>query len=102
MPGAQWTRVTEEVATALAGHRPVVALETTLGSHGVSAGRGLAVAVESERRVREAGATPATVGIVDGAIHVGLTKAELERFAEAETSARKVGARDLAACLAPG
>ena len=102
MPGAQWTRVTEEVATALAGHRPVVALETTLVSHGFSAGRGLAVAVESERRVREAGATPATVGIVDGAIHVGLTKAELERFAEAGTSARKVGARDLAACLAQG
>ncbi len=102
MPGAQWTRVTEEVATALAGHRPVVALETTLVSHGFSAGRGLAVAVESERRVRDAGATPATVGIVDGAIHVGLTKAEMERFAEAGTSARKVGARDLAACLAQG
>ena len=102
MPAAHWTRVTEEVATALAGHRPVVALETTLVSHGFSAGRGLAVAVESERRVREAGATPATVGIVDGAIHVGLTKAELERFAEAGTSARKVGARDLAACLAQG
>ena len=102
MPGAQWTRVTEEVATALAGHRPVVALETTLVSHGFSAGRGLAVAVESERRVRAAGAAPATVGIVDGAIHVGLTKAELERFAEAGTSARKVGARDLAACLAQG
>jgi pseudouridine-5'-phosphate glycosidase len=42
------------------------------------------------------------VGIVDGAIHVGLTGAELERFAEAGTSARKVGARDLAACLAQG
>ena len=102
MPGAQWTRMTEEVARALAAHRPVVALETTLVSHGFSAGRGLAVAVESERRVREAGATPATVGIVDGAIHVGLTKAELERFAEAGTAARKVGARDLAACLAQG
>jgi pseudouridylate synthase len=102
MPGAQWTRVTEEVAAAMGEHRPVVALETTLVSHGFSAGRGLAVAVESERRVRAAGATPATVGIVDGAIHVGLTKAELERFAAAGMSARKVGARDLAACLAQG
>ena len=100
--GAQWTRVTEEVAAAMRQHRPVVALETTLVSHGFSEGRGLAAAVESERRVREAGATPATVGILDGAIHVGLTKAELERFAGAGTSARKVGARDLAACLAQG
>jgi pseudouridine-5'-phosphate glycosidase len=99
---AQWTRVTEEVAAAMGEHRPVVALETTLVSHGFSEGRGLAAAVQSERRVREAGATPATVGILDGAVHVGLTKAELERFAEAGTSARKVGARDLAACLAQG
>ena len=96
------TRVTEEVAEALARHRPVVALETTLVSHGFSEGRGLAAAVESERRVREAGATPATVGVIDGAIHIGLTKAELERFAEAGPTARKVGARDLAACLAQG
>jgi pseudouridylate synthase len=99
-PGGQYMRVTEEVALALADHRAVVALETTLVSHGFSEGRGLAAATESERRVRDAGATPATVGIVDGAIHVGLTKAELERFVEAGTSARKVGARDLAACLA--
>ncbi len=98
----QWTQVTEEVAEALARHRPVVALETTLVSHGFSDGLGLAAATESERRVREAGATPATVGIVDGAIHVGLTEAELERFAEAGLAARKVGARDLAACLAQG
>ena len=98
----QWTQVTEEVAEALAQRRPVVALETTLVSHGFSDGLGLAAATESERRVREAGATPATVGIVDGAIHVGLTKAALERFAEAGLAARKVGARDLAACLAQG
>jgi pseudouridine-5'-phosphate glycosidase len=94
--------VTEEVAEALAQHRPVVALETTLVSHGFSDGLGLAAATESERRVREAGATPAAVGIVAGAIHVGLTRAELERFAEAGLAARKVGARDLAACLAQG
>ena len=93
----QWIQVTEEVAEALARHRPVVALETTLVSHGFADGLGLAAATESERRVREAGATPATVGIVDGAIHVGLTQAELERFAEAGLAARKVGARDLAA-----
>ncbi|HEY2523050.1 MAG TPA: pseudouridine-5'-phosphate glycosidase [Streptosporangiaceae bacterium] len=97
-----YTRVSEEVATALAEHRPVVALETTLVSHGFSGGRGLTVAVESERRVRAAGAVPATAGILDGAIHIGLTPAELERFSGAGLSARKVGARDLAACLAQG
>jgi pseudouridine-5'-phosphate glycosidase len=92
-----YAQVSEEVADALAGHRPVVALETTLVSHGFSGGRGLTVAVESERRVRAAGAVPATAGILDGAIHIGLTPAELERFAAAGLSARKVGARDLAA-----
>jgi pseudouridylate synthase len=98
----QWFRVTEEVADALSQHRPVVALETTLVSHGFSGGRGLTVAVESERRVRAAGAVPATAGILDGAIHIGLNPSELERFAAAGLSARKVGARDLAACLAQG
>jgi pseudouridine-5'-phosphate glycosidase len=97
-----YTRVSEEVATALREHRPIVALETTLVSHGFSGGRGLPVAIESEHRVRAAGAIPATAGILDGTIHIGLTPAELERFSEAGLSARKVGARDLAACLAQG
>jgi pseudouridine-5'-phosphate glycosidase len=97
-----YTQVSEEVGTALREHRPVVALETTLVSHGFSGGRGLAVAIESEDRVRATGAVPATAGILDGAIHIGLSPAELERFSAAGLSARKVGARDLAACLAQG
>jgi pseudouridylate synthase len=96
------TVVAGEVAEARHAGGPVVALETTLVAHGFSDGQGLAAAVEAERRVREAGAAPATVGIIDGTIRVGLTRAELERFAEAGASARKVGARDLAACLAQG
>ena len=95
-------RIAGEVASALAAGRPVVALETTLVSHGFSAGRGLAAAIESEDRVRAAGAVPATVGIVDGALRVGLDRASLERFAEAGTGARKVGARDIAACVVQG
>jgi pseudouridylate synthase len=94
--------VTDEVAAAISDGRAVVALETTLVSHGFSAGRGLAAALDSEERVRAAGATPATVGVLDGAIRVGLTAAELERFADAGTAARKVGARDLAACVVQG
>jgi pseudouridine-5'-phosphate glycosidase len=96
------TVVAEEVAETRQRGGPVVALETTLISHGFSDGKGLLAAVEAERRVREASATPATVGIIDGTIRVGLTKSELERFAEAGESARKVGARDLAACLVQG
>ena len=95
-------RIADEVASALAAGRPVVALETTLVSHGFSAGRGLAAAIESENRVRTAGAVPATVGVVDGAVCVGLDRAVLERFAEAGTQARKVGARDMAACVVQG
>ena len=95
-------RLSDEVSAALADGRAVVALETTLVSHGFSAGRGLAVALDSEERVRAAGAVPATIGIVEGAIRVGLDKAALERFAEAGTTARKVGPRDIGACVVQG
>ena len=85
--------VAEEVREAQA----VVALETTLVAHGFPAGEGLAVALESERLVRDAGAVPATIGVLDGVIRVGLLPDELERF---DAAARKVGPRDLAACVA--
>jgi pseudouridine-5'-phosphate glycosidase len=91
--------LSDEVAEALDRSEPVVALETTLVSHGFSEGRGLVAALEAAQRVRVAGAVPATVGIVDGVIRVGLDDAELERFAAAGTGARKVGARDIAACV---
>jgi pseudouridylate synthase len=92
----------EEVAAALAGGQPVVALETTLVSHGFPGGQGVEVALAAEERVRSAGAIPATVGILDGAVRVGLTADELARFARAGESARKAGARDLAACVVQG
>jgi pseudouridylate synthase len=95
-------RVDPEIASALGGRRAVVALETTLVAHGFPGGRGAAVARESERRVREAGAVPATIGVVDGEIRVGLASAELERFSAAGEEARKVGPRDLAACAVQG
>jgi pseudouridine-5'-phosphate glycosidase len=88
-------RVSEEVRAANA----VVALETTLVAHGFPPGDGLAVAAESEQRVRDAGAVPATIGVLDGEIRVGLSLAELERF---DASARKAGPRDLAVCVAQG
>ncbi len=84
-------RVADEVREAGGA---VVALETTLVAHGFPAGEGAAVGLESERRVRAAGAVPATIGVLDGEIVVGLTEPELERFG---ADARKVGPRDLAA-----
>jgi pseudouridine-5'-phosphate glycosidase len=95
-------RISAEIAAALRAGQAVVALETTLVSHGFSAGRGLLAALDSEARVRAEGAVPATIGVLDGVIRVGLEAGELERFAEAGTSARKVGARDLAACAVQG
>jgi pseudouridine-5'-phosphate glycosidase len=83
-------RVSDEVRDATA----VVGLETTLVAHGFPPGEGAAVGLASESAVREAGAVPATIGVVDGEIVVGLTGDELARF---DASARKVGPRDLAA-----
>jgi pseudouridine-5'-phosphate glycosidase len=95
-------RIAEDVAEALRRGDPVVALETTLVAHGFSAGRGLAAAQAAEAGVRAAGATPATIGIVDGTVRVGLDPGSLDRFAEAGPRARKVGARDIAACVVQG
>lgn len=94
-------RIHPEVRAALEARRPVVALETTLVSHGFPGGEGTLVAAEAERRVRAAWAVPATIGVVDGVIQVGLTEAELQRFGDTP-DARKVGPRDLAACAAQG
>jgi pseudouridylate synthase len=92
-------RLSAEVEEALRRRRPVVALETTLVAHGFPAGEGAAVAFESEHRVRQAGAVPATTGVLDGEIRAGLEPADLERF---DAAARKAGPRDLAACAAQG
>src|SRR5947207_9437408 len=89
-------RVSDEVRGALAGSGAVVALETTLVAHGFPPGEGVEVGLESERQVRAAGAVPATVGVLDGRVWVGLPDYELARF---DDSARKIGPRDLAAAI---
>jgi pseudouridine-5'-phosphate glycosidase len=91
-----------EVAAAVEAGRAVVALETTLVAHGFPQGEGLGVALSAEARVRDAGAVPATVGVIDGVVRAGLSAEELERFADAGESARKAGPRDLAVCVADG
>ena len=88
-----------EVTEALRRREPIVALETTLVAHGFPEGEGLAVGLESARAVRDAGALPATVGVLDGALRIGLSDSELELFT---AGARKVGPRDLAAAITQG
>ena len=87
-------RIAEEIREALAAGGAVVALETTLVAHGFPPGEGVDVGLESERQVRAAGAIPATIGILDGRVRVGLSEDEWERF---DASSRKVGPRDIAA-----
>jgi pseudouridylate synthase len=91
--------IADEVATALAERAPVVALETTLVAHGFPAPVGVEVGLASESSVRAAGAVPATIGVLDGRIVVGIEADQLERFTP---DARKLGPRDLAACVAQG
>jgi len=92
-------KLAEEIREALAAGGPVVALETTLVAHGFPAPEGIEVAVESERRVRAAGAIPATIGVLDGVVRVGLDEDELARFGPEAT---KCGPRDLAAAAVQG
>jgi pseudouridine-5'-phosphate glycosidase len=95
-------RISPEVAAALEQGRPVVALESTLISHGLPYPRNLEVARLLEDEVRAAGAVPATVGVVAGAPTVGLGPAELERFATGGEAVRKLTRRDIAVAAAQG
>ena len=89
------------VANAITAGRPVVALETTLVTHGFPHPDGLRIAVELETAVMAAGAQPATIGIVDGRIRVGLDRTELEHLATCGRAA-KLNLSNLAAHLVPG
>jgi len=93
--------VAPEVAEALRGGRPVVALESTLISHGLPYPQNLEVATASEAAVREAGAVPATVAIRDGRLLVGLAADDLAALADAPVgSVRKAARPSLAVALA--
>ena len=92
-------RISDEVREALDSGRGAVALETTLVAHGFPPGEGVQVALASEGAVRAGGSVPATIGVLDGELIVGLTESELERF---DASARKLGPRDLAVSVVQG
>ena len=93
--------LSEEVDAALRSGEPVVALESTIISHGLPRPVNLEVARELEGIVRDGGACPATVAVLDGVAHLGLASGELERVAR-DPSMRKLGFRDLPLALATG
>lgn len=94
-----FTDVRPEIWAAVRAGRPVVALESTIITHGMPYPANLAMAREVEAIVREEGALPATVAVLDGRIKVGLDDGDLERLATA-TGALKLSLRDLAVALA--
>lgn len=94
-------RVLPEVERALARSKPVVALESTILAHGFPYPENLAVGRALEAAVREAGAVPATIVILDGVPRIGLNAAEIERVAR-EPGLAKCSTRDIAALVAAG
>ncbi|MFM9592260.1 pseudouridine-5'-phosphate glycosidase [Streptomyces scabiei] len=93
--------VSEEVREAVDARQPVVALESTIIAHGLPRPRNLQVARELEEVVRQEGAVPATIAVLDGRPHIGLGKDQLERVAN-EDGIRKLGHRDLPLAVASG
>lgn len=91
--------IQDEVKTALAQHRGVVALESTIISHGMPYPQNVEMAKNCERIIRQAGAVPATIAIIDGRIKVGLQDEDLQRLACAK-DVMKVSRRDLAVAVA--
>ena len=99
VPDFPFLEVSLEVADALAAGRAVVALESTIITHGMPYPKNLAMAGEVEAVVRAAGAVPATVAIMGGQFRVGLTRSDLEELAETGMKAAKASRRDVAALL---
>jgi pseudouridine-5'-phosphate glycosidase len=90
-----------EVQAGLKKKEPIVALESTIISHGLPRPENLQVALEVEKIVREHGAIPATIAVIDGVVHIGLTAVELELIASRDDIA-KASIRDLAFIVATG
>lgn len=90
-----------EVADAKAENRPIVALESTIITHGMPYPQNVETARKVEETIREAGAVPATIAVIGGRIHAGLTDAQLEDLGQTKDCA-KLSRADIAACIATG
>jgi pseudouridylate synthase len=94
-------KLSGEVETALAGNHPTVALESTVIAHGLPRPLNLDTALKLERIIREGGAAPATIAILQGQIHVGLNRQQLEHIAKSE-DVHKLSRRDLPVAVSRG
>jgi pseudouridine-5'-phosphate glycosidase len=93
--------ISAEVRSALTDGQPVVALESTIFTHGLPRPRNLEVALEAERTLRDLGVVPATIGIVEGVPTVGLSVEQIEKLAGTDDNV-KISIRDLSVALALG
>jgi pseudouridine-5'-phosphate glycosidase len=100
MPRSDHLVLATEVADALAAGVPVVALETSIVAQGLPAPQNLEAALACEAAVREAGAVPATIAVLDGSLRIGLGRVDLERLALPGPEVRKLSSRDLGPALA--
>lgn len=94
--------INSEVADALSGSSAVVALESTIISHGMPYPKNVETALRVEQEVRDHGAVPATMAIMDGRLKVGLTEAEIEQLGKAGLSVTKASRRDIPFVVASG
>ena len=92
-------KISQEVKHALLHHQPVVALESTIISHGMPYPQNVETALAVEEEIRKAGAVPVTIGILDGKIRVGMTEDEIREFG-LRHDIMKCSRRDLAYCIA--
>jgi pseudouridine-5'-phosphate glycosidase len=90
-----------EISDAMATGKPIVALESTIITHGMPYPQNLEVAKTVENDIRKFGAVPATMAILTGTLHVGLTNIQLEKLAQS-TGVAKLSRADIAACMASG
>ena len=90
----KWMDISEEIQNSINGNGSVVALESTIISHGMPFPKNLETALEVESIIRKEGAIPATIAVVEGRIKIGLSNLELEQFAQG-TKTLKVSSRDL-------
>ena len=90
----KWMDISEEIQNSIKENGPVVALESTIISHGMPFPQNLETALEVERIIRKEGAIPATIAVVEGRIKIGLSNLELEQFAQG-TKTVKVSSRDV-------
>ncbi len=96
----KYLKINPRIKEALKNNEPIVALESTIISHGMPYPKNLETALHCEEIIRNAGAVPATVAVIDGKMVVGLTKEEIERIAKEGSKVIKTSRRDLPVIIA--